>query len=43
MILLQQQASALCGVEPRDDDVVVIEGGYLHIPPMIFPEVGPLF
>jgi hypothetical protein len=39
LIHLQQQISQRCGVDPREDDVIVIEGHNLHIPPMLFLQV----
>lgn len=36
LINLQIKISERCGVEIRNDDVIVIDGHNLHIPPMIF-------
>lgn len=38
LISLQCNLSRLCGVEERDDDVIVINGDNLHLPPMHFPQ-----
>lgn len=37
LIDLQKRLSKLCDVEERDDDVIVINGDNLHLPPMHFP------
>jgi hypothetical protein len=39
LIHLQQKISQRCGVDLRDDDVIVIDGHNLHIPPMLFLQV----
>jgi hypothetical protein len=36
LIKLQSKISARCGAEIRDDDIIVIDGHNLHIPPMLF-------
>ena len=38
LINLQKYISQMCGVVERDDDVIVINGDHLHLPPMHFPK-----
>jgi hypothetical protein len=37
LVDLQKRLSKLCDVEERDDDVIIINGDNLHLPPMHFP------